>query len=102
MVRTPLQFNVRPTPEIMFPNEDWVLSPKAMRGYLQYRLHIIDHQIDGLMQELGQRNAPPFPSDLEDEALSDEAWTLWSRLNYLLQARDSLQAALSRPQRKLN
>ncbi len=102
MVRNHLSLDRMSTPEIMFPNEDWVLSPSAMRGYLQYRLRIVDYQIDGLMQELTRRNAPPFPSGLEDDALSEEAWTLWSQLNYLLRARDSLQDALSRPRRRPN
>lgn len=101
MVRT-LDRDAFPTLEVMFPNQDWMLSPRAMRGYLQYRLHVVDRQIDGLMYELSRGDVPPFPNDMEDEALSEDTWARWARLNYLMRARDTLQDALSWSRRKPN
>lgn len=102
MVR-PTQYTQNgPAPEVTFPNEDWLLSHKAMRSYLQYRLHVVEHQIERLMRELERHDGPPFPADLNDQAYPDRSWASWANLNYLLRARDSLQSALSRPSRKLN
>ncbi len=102
MVPSHMNATDRLTSEMIAPNKDWMLSPKAMRGYLQYRLYMIEYQIDQLMLELGGQEAPPFPTDLNDTAFPDQSWTLWSRLNYLMQARNSLQDVLSASRRKLN
>jgi hypothetical protein len=102
MVPSHINVNDRLTSEMIASDKDWLLSPKAMRGYLQYRLYMIEYQIDRLMIDLGGRDAPPFPTDLNDTAFPDQSWTLWARLNYLMQARDSLQDVLSHPKRKLN
>jgi hypothetical protein len=102
VARSPQNREDRLTQEMVFPNEDWVMSPSAMRGYLQYRLHIVEHQIDRLFQQLERHDAPPFPTDLEDRAFPAKSWASWAQLNYLMRARDALQDALSRPKRKLN
>ncbi len=101
MVPTHYNASDRLTSEMIAPNKDWMLSPRAMRGYLQYRLYMIEHQIDQLMAELGGQEAPSFPTDLEDAAFPAQSWALWARLNYLMQARNSLHDVLT-SKRKLN
>lgn len=101
-MRTPYHNENRLTPEMMFPNEDWVLTPRAMRGYLQYRLYVLDNQIEKLMSELERRSGPPFPDGLDDRAFPDRSWASWANLNYLLRARELLQDALLRTKRRLN
>ncbi len=102
MLHTPWREDRLTTLSTLFPSEDWMLSPRAMQGYLQYRLYALERQISRLMRELSRNSAPPFPSHLQDDALSEEDWALWASLNYLLQAYDTLQEELSWSQRRLN
>lgn len=102
MTRSPQTIENALSPEVTFPNEDWLLSHRAMRSYLQYRLHVVEHQIERLMRELERRDGPPFPTDLNDQAFPDRSWASWANLAYLLRARDSLQGALAGRSRKPN
>ena len=66
-----------------------------MNRYIQYRLYLVEHQIEKLAQNLEQQDAPPFPTELDDPSFPDDAWASWASLNYLFHVRASLKDALS-------
>lgn len=74
---------------------DRALSQRSMRAYLQYRLYLLEAQIDHLSYriESGEAGAGAYWSQA-DEPISDEAWASWTSLNYLMNARDALREAL--------
>ncbi len=74
---------------------DKSLSPRSMRAYLQYRLYLLEAQINELAEHLeqgadesGQLWAP------RKQPLSDETWASWTSLNYLMNARDALRETI--------
>ena len=74
---------------------DRALSPRGMRSYLQYRLFMLEAQIDHLTQRLESSEGGADAYWVQpDEPISDEAWASWTSLNYLLNARDALRETL--------
>lgn len=74
---------------------DKSLSPRSMRAYLQYRLYLLEAQINELAEQLEQGSdesghlwAP------RREPLSDAIWASWTSLNYLMSARDALRETI--------
>lgn len=80
---------------------DWSLTERSMRAYLQYRINVLDAQINHLTSRLEYWEEDPFAAPLSEQMppVSDEAWESWASLNYLLNARDALQQALDRLER---
>jgi hypothetical protein len=78
------------------PHPDRRMAPEAMSRYLTYRLHLVEIEIDGIVQDLGRSAVLPFPAALDDDSLPENVWTSWTSLHYLLQARENLKVALSR------
>lgn len=74
---------------------DRALSSRSMRSYLQYRLYMLEAQIDHLAQriESGEAGAGAYWAQ-DDEPISDETWASWTSLNYLMNARDALREML--------
>lgn len=102
MVKSPANESDWLLPEMVHPSQDWTLSPRAMRRYLQYHLYMIEHRIDQLTQELERRAAPLLLVSLGGETVPADLWEMWSTLNYLLRARDSILQTLRQPRHKLN
>lgn len=77
---------------------DWSLTGRSMKAYLQYRLNVLDAQINSLSSRLEIEEEDPFVAPLHEHMppVSDETWESWASLNYLLNARDALQQALDR------
>jgi hypothetical protein len=74
---------------------DKALSQRSMRAYLQYRLFMLDAQIDHLAHriESSEGGAGAYWAQ-SDEPMSDDAWASWTSLNYLMNARDALRETL--------
>lgn len=74
---------------------DRALSPHSMRAYLQYRLFMLEAQIDHLAQRIESSEGGAGAYWAQDgEPISDETWASWTSLNYLLNARDALLETL--------
>ena len=78
-----------------FEGDVGTMSPRMMRMYLQYRLHLVEAQISVLAYKLGiedmaAKNHWPWTQ----APLSEEECTSLSSLDYLMTARDSLRSAL--------
>lgn len=75
-------------------DNDYTVSPHAMRALLLYNLSVLDEQIDSLYDQLGADEFLPSTSLGWPEEVPDQVRDSWSSLNYLLAARESLAAVL--------
>lgn len=67
------------------------MSAGSMRAYLQYRLFLLDMQIRGLFDELGvSQDDVPTSWDWMTRTETDEAFSSWASLNYLMNVREDL------------
>lgn len=80
------------------PKEDIErLSPRAMKHYLEYRLRVVEMQIEILADRLDADTAQAAraPWMFSREPLDDQRRELWSNLRYLEARRDALRDTIS-------
>ncbi len=83
---------------ILGPKEDIErLSPRAMKHYLEYRLRIVEMQIEILADRLGAdtTRSARTPWMFAHEPLDEQRRELWSSIRYLEARRDALRNTLS-------
>jgi len=72
------------------------MSPRAMDAYLQYRLYLMDAQIEALLRKLRTSGRGAADHCVWCKLpLSDESCASWTSLNYLLNSREALWKTLS-------
>ncbi len=75
---------------------DKQMSPRAMDAYLQYRLYLMDAQIEALLRKLRMSGRGAADHCVWcKQPLSDESCASWTSLNYLLNSREALWKTLS-------
>jgi hypothetical protein len=83
-------------PLLAAQRSDRLMTDRTMRAYLHYRLAVLEGQINELVNKAGWGDTPQPDSYWAWNALParHEWFNAWTRLSYLLNARDEIRAAL--------
>lgn len=73
------------------------MSPRVMKMYLRYRLHLVEAQIELLADKMGvDARQPVCPWLLTNEPIDGVLWDSWSNLRYLISRRDDMRRTLAK------
>jgi len=70
------------------------MSPRAMKNYLQFRLRLIEADIQHLSNKLGVSGDRSARDRRPKEMIAREHWASLADLDYLLAARDALRQTI--------
>jgi hypothetical protein len=71
------------------------MSPRAMKSYLQFRLHLVEAEIQYLSNKLGvNSDRVATRKRRPKEAMAHPQWASLADLDYLLAARDALRQTI--------
>ena len=70
------------------------MSPRAMKSYLQFRLRLVEVEIQYLSNKLGISGDRIVTRKRPKEMIAHKQWTSFADLDYLLAARDALRQTI--------